>query len=94
MRKLITIALLVYAGWFGYSRLLRPQLHTEVMPRATGLPQEMKHQLKTSRFKCDGRTHCSHMTSCEEATYFIQNCPNTKMDGDRDGIPCESQWCN
>ncbi|WP_342748501.1 excalibur calcium-binding domain-containing protein [Marinobacterium halophilum] len=21
---------------------------------------------------------------------MIQNCPNTKMDGDRDGIPCEN----
>ena len=42
---------------------------------------------------CDGRTHCSHMRSCEEATYFIQHCPNTKMDGDRDGVPCEEQWC-
>nr|WP_281257842.1 excalibur calcium-binding domain-containing protein [Marinobacterium halophilum] len=20
----------------------------------------------------------------------MQNCPNTKMDGDRDGIPCEN----
>ncbi|QOP42547.1 excalibur calcium-binding domain-containing protein [Sulfurimonas sediminis] len=33
------------------------------------------------------------MTSCEEATYFINNCPNTKMDGDHDGVPCERQWC-
>jgi len=43
--------------------------------------------------RCDGRTHCSHMRSCEEAKYFIQHCPNTKMDGDRDGVPCEEQWC-
>ncbi|MGL4477877.1 MAG: excalibur calcium-binding domain-containing protein, partial [Aeromonas veronii] len=20
-------------------------------------------------------------------------CPNTKMDGEGDGIPCENQWC-
>jgi cold shock CspA family protein len=44
-------------------------------------------------FQCDGRTHCTHMTSCEEAKYFIQNCPNTEMDGDHDGVPCERQWC-
>lgn len=43
--------------------------------------------------RCDGRTHCSHMRSCEEAKYFIQHCPNTQMDGDRDGVPCEEQWC-
>lgn len=46
-----------------------------------------------SRFKCDGRTHCSHMTSCEEATFFLKNCPGTKMDGNNDGVPCEKQWC-
>lgn len=46
-----------------------------------------------SSFKCDGRTQCAQMTSCSEAKYFIQHCPNTKMDGDGDGIPCESQWC-
>ena len=44
-------------------------------------------------FSCDGRTHCSQMTSCAEAKYFLANCPGVKMDGDRDGIPCEEQWC-
>lgn len=48
----------------------------------------------SAEFSCDGRKHCSQMTSCEEATYFIQHCPNTKMDGNNDGIPCEKQWCN
>ena len=46
------------------------------------------------QFRCDGRTYCSEMTSCAEATFFIQNCPGVKMDGDLDGVPCESQWCN
>ncbi|MBU1217836.1 excalibur calcium-binding domain-containing protein [bacterium] len=44
-------------------------------------------------FKCDGRQHCSQMNSCEEALFFIKNCPNTKMDGDHDGKPCEEQLC-
>lgn len=44
-------------------------------------------------FQCDGRTNCSEMTSCAEATFFLRNCPNTKMDGDGDGVPCKSQWC-
>jgi cold shock CspA family protein len=44
-------------------------------------------------FTCDGRTRCSQMSSCEEATFFIRNCPDTQMDGDGDGVPCESQWC-
>ena len=45
------------------------------------------------KFSCDGRTHCSQMTSCDEAMFFIKNCPNTQMDGNGDGVPCEKQWC-
>ncbi|KAA1161447.1 cold shock domain-containing protein [Pseudoalteromonas distincta] len=43
----------------------------------------------TQNFTCDGRQHCSQMTSRAEAVFFINNCPNTKMDGDGDGKPCE-----
>lgn len=48
-------------------------------------------------FSCDGRTRCSQMTSCEEAKYFLANCPGVKMDGSRggsgpgNGIPCERE---
>lgn len=42
---------------------------------------------------CDGRKYCSEMISCEEATWFLKNCPGVKMDGNRDGVPCEKQWC-
>ena len=45
------------------------------------------------QFRCDGRTYCSQMTSCDEAKFFLRNCPGTKMDGDGDGVPCEKQWC-
>jgi len=47
----------------------------------------------SSRYSCDGRVYCSEMTSCAEAKYFIRNCPGTKMGGNRDGVPCERQWC-
>ena len=53
-----------------------------------------KLSASSQQFKGDGRTHCSHMTFCAEATYFLENCPNTKMDGNNDGISCERQWCN
>ncbi|MBN1600603.1 MAG: excalibur calcium-binding domain-containing protein [Chitinispirillaceae bacterium] len=43
------------------------------------------------KYRCDGRIHCSQMTSCEEAKFFLRNCPGVKMDGDHDGIHCEEQ---
>ena len=55
---------------------------------------EVIKSLSSGNDKCDGRTYCSQMTSCEEATFFINNCPDTKMDGDMDGVPCEKQWCH
>jgi len=63
----------------------------------TVIEEEIEYDLKknntNSNFICDGREYCSQMNSCEEATYFINNCPNTKMDGNHDGVPCERQWC-
>jgi Excalibur calcium-binding domain len=43
--------------------------------------------------RCDGRQYCSQMTSCAESKFFLANCPGVKMDGDKNGIPCEQQWC-
>ncbi len=62
--------------------------------RAT--PQQLSAAKNISQpkntYQCDGRQHCSQMRSYEEAKYFLQHCPNTKMDGDHDGIPCERQF--
>jgi hypothetical protein len=48
----------------------------------------------SSSFSCDGRKYCSQMKSCAEAKYFLAYCPGVKMDGNRDGTPCEKQWCS
>ena len=58
-------------------------------------PSEQSQQSATSQkhFRCEGKTRCTQMSSCEEATFYIKNCPGTEMDGDGDGVPCESQWC-
>jgi hypothetical protein len=49
--------------------------------------------VKGKQFRCAGKQHCSEMESCAEARFYLQSCPDTKMDGDEDGIPCEKQWC-
>lgn len=36
----------------------------------------------------DKRT-CKDMSSCEEAKFYLQHCGRTRLDGDKDGIPCE-----
>jgi excalibur calcium-binding domain-containing protein len=97
MKNIIVLAILAALGWYGYGKYkaagdstARTELAPVVAPSKT---QDVATQAVPSQFTCDGRTHCSAMTSCAEATYFIQHCPNTEMDGDHDGVPCETQWC-
>src|SRR5664279_1425206 len=69
-----------------------PPAQLRVDEPATPAPYSPPVETTSSHtFSCDGRTYCSQMTSCEEATYFLRNCPDTKMDGDHDGVPCEQQ---
>jgi hypothetical protein len=89
VRNKIILVLLLSAGGYGYSQYQR-RTH---IPLVVVAPAPLK-SAPESQFKCDGRIYCSQMTSCAEATYFLKNCPGTKMDGDNDGIPCEQQWCN
>ncbi len=42
-------------------------------------------------FQCTGKRHCSQMASCDEARFYNRYCPDTLMDGDADGRPCEDR---
>ncbi|MGJ7509445.1 cold shock domain-containing protein [Variovorax sp. GT1P44] len=89
---LVGLVLVVAIGAFGYAQYQRHRVRlapvAELPTREPVLAEPMP-----SRFRCDGRTHCSQMTSCSEATFFLKNCPGTQMDGNHDGVPCEQQWC-
>ena len=41
-------------------------------------------------FQCETKTTCRQMQSCAEAKYYLVNCGLMRLDGDKDGIPCES----
>lgn len=91
MKKIIVLAIVCVLAWYGYGKVHRvTPPETEIIAPAVRAPAATA----TEHYRCDGRTHCSQMRSCEEAIYFIRNCPSTKMDGDGDGIPCERQWCS
>jgi endonuclease YncB( thermonuclease family) len=66
-----------------------PPAAAAVVPPPTALPTVPS----PASFRCDGRTRCSQMRSCEEATFFLKHCPGVQMDGDGNGVPCESQFC-
>lgn len=91
MFRLLVIAALLFGAWKGYEHYQVKNL-AERAPAAAPFGLTSKSQPSAS-FSCDGRTYCSQMTSCQEATYFLKNCPGVKMDGNNDGVPCEQQWC-
>lgn len=66
---------------------------TEVPPPATPSHTAASSLSAPPTARCDGRTYCSQMRSCADATWVLRNCPGTEMDGDHDGVPCETQWC-
>jgi len=96
VKQLISIILVGLGAWQGYShyekRSARAAVESEARPDAEVRPAGFDAR-RQDDFRCDGRTYCSQMTSCAEATYFLKNCPSVKMDGDGDGVPCEQQWC-
>ena len=93
MRRLVIVAILGLLGWQGYQYNQARTAKAAALPESSTAPVLAVPATGVSLYKCDGRTYCSQMTSCEEATYFLRNCPGVKMDGNNDGVPCEQQWC-
>jgi cold shock CspA family protein len=107
--RVMAAALVCALVWFGYSAYTKraakfdsflPTLPAVMSPTPAQAPALsapvplLSGKLPVpADFRCDGRSMCSQMTSCREATLFLQNCPGMKMDGNGDGVPCEQQWC-
>jgi hypothetical protein len=102
MKKIILVLILVALGWKGYERYGQYTSEANARPEHAFDTQTERDDSATielgsprrSMFACDGRAYCSQMTSCDEAKYFVEHCPNVNMDGNHDGVPCEKQWCS
>ena len=47
----------------------------------------------SATFTCAGKRTCREMISCDEAKFYLTSCGVSSLDGDHDGIPCNS-LCN
>ena len=91
MKKLTLLILVIADSWSYYAKsggAINPAPSTSHIENE----KTTSSNNNPNNFQCDGRQHCSQMNSYEEAKYFIESCPNTKMDGDNDGVPCEKQF--
>jgi cold shock CspA family protein len=92
---LASLALFAAISVYGYTGLYGKSDTVPVADtvKSTENVSPVPDQKATAEFQCDGRTYCSQMRSCDEAKFFLRNCPDVTMDGNHDGIPCEKQWC-
>jgi len=90
--QLFLLLLLISAGFFFYNNIIKEKYLPTTS--SSSLTSTSKEELYEESYSCAGKVYCSEMTSCEEAKFYQRNCPGTKMDGDGDGVPCESQWCS
>lgn len=96
MIKFILVLVFIYGAWNWYSGKSQQAAVISESESVQAEPFKPAPQITPAAahsFSCDGRQHCSQMSSCEEATFFLNSCPGTKMDGDHDGVPCEDQLC-
>lgn len=96
---IITVIIFGIIGYFVYG-FIQDSLHRKeltnqpVIQETLEIANTQAVNSNPNHFQCDGRKHCSQMRSLEEARWFVRNCPDTKMDSDHDGEPCEndSRW--
>ena len=63
--------------------------HPSIVPVADVSPSAATTSNAQFDPSCGTKKHCSEMTSCEEAKFYLANCGAKMMDGDGDGVPCE-----
>ncbi|WP_244500481.1 excalibur calcium-binding domain-containing protein [Methyloceanibacter methanicus] len=44
----------------------------------------------TAGMSCGPKRTCGEMASCAEAVHYLRDCGRGRLDGDGDGIPCET----
>lgn len=57
---------------------------------ATRPPNSVLAMKENGGFACGAKRTCGQMSSCAEARHYLEVCGLNRLDGDRDGIPCES----
>ena len=75
-------------GLWGDSRPIPPWEYR--WGNRAGSQRSAPEQQASGAFSCGSKRYCGEMGSCAEARYHLTQCGLTRLDGDGDGVPCES----
>jgi len=93
LSAIVGLALLLVLGYVGHVRLSNST--STISASAYKIVSARDALNSQPEFQCKPeKNSCSKMASCAEALFHQEQCSVPDMDGDRDGIPCEQQWCN
>lgn len=63
---------------------VRPAAPPLVSPRSSAMPAA------SGGYTCGTKRYCREMSSCAEARFHLNQCGLQRLDGDGDGVPCET----
>ena len=87
--KSLLILFVIVASVYLYDKFYK-NINLNIAPNLPEFQTQVIEQKE--QFQCQGKVWCTEMSSPEEALFYLNNCPGTKMDGDNDGEPCEHQF--
>ncbi|WP_422346020.1 excalibur calcium-binding domain-containing protein [Parasphingorhabdus sp.] len=68
----------------------KPEPSPAVQPPRYSEPSRLFEAPAQSSGSCGAKWKCGQMNSCSEAYHYLNNCGLGRLDGDGDGVPCES----
>lgn len=60
-----------------------------LQPSAAGRAGAAAPSSSAAGLSCGSKRYCTQMSSCAEAQFYFRQCGLSRLDGDRDGVPCE-----
>ena len=93
--NLVVVLLLAAVGWYAWGQYQQKQRTEQVQTKRVAAPAASTTKAGGRDplfFSCDARNTCAQMTSCEEAKFFLRNCPGM-AEASGEGPSCIKNWC-